>query len=218
MKRPLLLVATAALVAVAGQAATIISVQSGGITLNSTNTGTAGTQADPWTISESMTGAGVLQFLADPNGSPVGPENTTDSGHSTGRWISKSVTNNTGIAWTSFEVELQLVLGTPSGQGDGLSFADGSAVAMSFSSDVFPTYTRIDIARDYLNFSGGVVNPGQTVTFNFVITDNFDNNPFYLLQTPNRADIGETPEPSTWAMFGSALIGAGLLRRRLHTK
>jgi hypothetical protein len=193
--------------------ATVIAVQSGGITLNSTNTGTVGSAADPWLIDEDMTASGTLVFRADPpSDGAVGPGNTSGSFHTTGKWIRKTILNDTLTVWTSFELELQEVLGTPSGPGDGLSFADDDPLRLTFSSDQFATYTRIDTTRDYLNFHAGTVNPGESVTFNFIITDNSPISPIYLLQTPNIVDI---PEPSTMLLLGAGLITAvGLGRRR----
>ncbi|MDB5812288.1 MAG: hypothetical protein JWN94_4410 [Betaproteobacteria bacterium] len=196
--------------AVPAPAATI-GVQSGGITLNSTNTATAGTFANPWLINENMTSPGILVF----SNTPLGNANPTGSGHDEGRWFSKTVLNNTGATWTSFELELQVRLGTPSGQGDGLSFADGSNLTGLFTSNQFATYTRQDVTRDYLNFSGGDVLPGESVTFKFVITDNSDNSPFYLVQTPNVIDA--VPEPETYGMLLAGLGFMGFVaRRRKH--
>lgn len=195
-------------------AASVISVQAGDITLNSVNTTTAGTLAEAWTINETMnSGAhGHLQFSGT-NADPLGTGNTTGTtNHTHGKWITKTVTNNTGVDWTSFELELQSVLDVPSTNGDGLSFADGGGLV--FFSDMFSTYTRQDVFRDYLNFSGGLVLAGQSVSFTFAVTDNSGNNPFWLLQTANKVD--QIPEPATLALVGLALAGLGVSRRSRH--
>lgn len=193
--------------------ATVISVESGGITLTSTDTSTTGSNASPWSIVENMITPGTLKFSQ----APLGTGNPTGSGHSLGKWISKTVTNTTGVAWTAFEMELQSILGTPSPDGDGLSFAQGSGLI--FTSDVFSTYTRIDTTRDYLNFSGGTVATGGSVNFLFAITDSIattggeTNDPFYLLQTANKFE--GIPEPTTLALMGLGLASFGMMRRKV---
>lgn len=197
-----------ALGSIVASAAPLLTVQSGGITLGAVNLGTAGTAAAPWTFSETMTAPGILS-LTDTDGTPLqSPSGVPPFG--SGSWFQKTVTNNTGTPWTSFELELQQILGTPSGEGDGLSFAQQSGLA--FTSDVFTTLTRIDITRDYLNFSGGTVAPGGTVTFTFAVTDNSPTSPIYLMQTPNISDI---PEPSTFGLIGVALIGLAVRLKRM---
>lgn len=188
--------------------ATVVAVQSGGIVLGSQNTATAGTQAVPWTIAETMTAAGILR-LSDTDGTPLG---NTVNAFISGNWFAKTVTNNSGITWTSFELELQEILGTPSSDGDGLSFAQSGGFV--FSSDKFATVTRIDTTRDYLNFSGGSVLNGQSVTFLFAVTDNSPVSPVYLAQTPNKADV---PEPSTISLLGLGAIALFLSLRRRRT-
>jgi len=163
--------------------APIFSVANGGISITSQNTGTAGTTAGTaWTVNETMISTGTLA-LTDTDGTPLA---TTIGAFNSGSWITKTVLNNSGITWTSFEMELQEILGTASGEGDGLSFAQ--AAGLTFTSNLFSTITRIDSTRDYLNFSGGSVLNGQSVSFTFAVTDNTPTSPVYLLQTPNRAD------------------------------
>src|SRR5262245_53824954 len=95
-----------ALVAVLTASAATISVASGGITLNGTDTTTAGSDVDPWLIDETMTSAGTLEFCCG----PLGDDNPTGSGHAVGKWIAKTVLNDSGVDWSSFELELQVIL------------------------------------------------------------------------------------------------------------
>jgi len=193
--------------------ATTASVQSGPGTITY-NFGTAGSQANPWTISENITSnaAPVVLQLTNPESGAVGPTNSTGSGHAIGKWFSKTVTNNTASAWSSFDLELQQVLGTPSTDGDGLSFAQGAG--FSFTSDKFTTVHSIEDVRDFLNFDGGSVGVGESVTFHFAITDSSnDHHTFYLSETPNRV-VGAIPEPETYALMLAGLGLMGFITRR----
>ena len=189
----------------------VFSVANGGIVIGAQNVATAGnTSGTAWTVTETMTAAGTLS-LTDTDGNPL---SGALGGFAAGSWITKTVTNNSGVVWTSFEMELQQVIGTPSGEGDGLSFAQGAGLV--FTSSIFSTVTRIDSTRDYLNFSGGSVPVGGSVSFTFVITDNSPQSPIFLLQTPNRVDLPATPDAgSTILLLGMGLAGLAALRRKL---
>ena len=190
---------------------TTLSVQSGPGSVTSFNFGTTGTSADPWLISESITGiAPVVLKLTAEQGGAVGPGNS-GTGFGTGKWITKTVTNNTGSAWTSFDLELQSVLGVPSVDGDGLSFAQGAGLVVSGLP--FTIVHRTEDVRDFLNFDGGSVGIGESVTFMFAITDNQAHNTIYLSETPNRV-VGNIPEPETYALMLAGLGLVGFIARR----
>ncbi|MEP7100481.1 MAG: hypothetical protein ABI781_08225 [Burkholderiales bacterium] len=136
---------------------TTATVQSGPGTIGF-NFSTAGTQANPWIITETITGNNstpVVLNLTNLQTGAVGSTNSTGSTHAIGKWFSKTVTNNTNAAWSSFDLELQQVLGTPSTDGDGLSFAQGAGFV--FTSDKFSTVHSVEDVRDFLNFDGGTV-------------------------------------------------------------
>ena len=209
----LAVLSTACAFTVPAYAQTTVSLTSGSGTVGTLNTAPAGTQAAPWTLAETITAIVPLVInFTNPQTEPVGPTNSTGTGHSYGKWISVTITNNSSSAWSSFDLELQSVLGTPSVDGDGLSFAQGAS--LPFTSNRYSNLQRTEDVRDFLNFNGGSVAIGQTVTFNFAITDNTLRNGFWLVQTPNRV-VGGVPEPTTWAMLlmGFGAVGYSLRRR-----
>lgn len=94
----------------------------------------------------------------------------------------KVVRNGTSRPWTSFEMELREVRSRPSPYEDGLSFAQARGDERVYRSDRFAEAYQIDEPLDAVTFSGGIVEPGDTVTMQVAITDYSPNWQFYLLQ------------------------------------
>ncbi|MBL1174547.1 PEP-CTERM sorting domain-containing protein [Pantanalinema sp. GBBB05] len=99
--------------------------------------------------------------------------------------VQSIVRNLTGTPWIFFDHELREEQTIPSPEADGLSFAQGYTSIRPFTSDLLPLANEVIDVRDFVNFSGGVVQPGQTVTFLYAITDNSPDDRFFLLQRPN---------------------------------
>ena len=99
------------------------------------------------------------------------------------------LTNRTDTPWIFFDHELQEQFGVASPEEDGLSFAQ-QFNSVRPTSNAFSTVDEVTDVRDFVNFSGGVVNPNQTVTFRYFILDNAPNDLFFLRQRPNFAPGG----------------------------
>ncbi|TAF49495.1 MAG: hypothetical protein EAZ61_14325, partial [Oscillatoriales cyanobacterium] len=100
-----------------------------------------------------------------------------------GFWFESVLTNRTKSAWTFFDHELQSTYNMASPDGDGLSFAQGLGVIPT--SNVFSTRSQVEDVRDFINFTGGTVGIGETVTFRYFIGDWTPESTFYLRQRPN---------------------------------
>jgi len=122
-----------------------------------------------------------------------------------GFWLESVLTNRTDSAWTFFDHEVQSTYNVASPDGDGLSFAQGLSVVPQ--SDAFSTISQIEDVRDFVNFTGGTVDIGQTVTFRYFIADSTPDSTFYLRQRPNYSVASGgfiQPPPTTSAPTTSA--------------
>ena len=151
-----------------------------------------GTLDDPFVLVEKMTdpNGGTLSYLVPPEyGNHIGSQ------HHIGFAVVKVIENATDIPWTSFELELQSILGTPSDYFDGLSFGQGSQAGRPFSSIGFNQLTVLDEPYDRIEADHGRIPIGGRVTLRFVITEYDPLIEAYLLQRPGRPIVSAPPKP-----------------------
>ncbi len=111
-----------------------------------------------------------------------------------GFWFESVLTNRTDSAWTFFDHELQENYQVASPDDDGLSFAQGLGIVPI--SDGFSALEQVEDVRDFVNFSGGTVGVGETVTFRYFVADWTPEETFFLRQRPNfSAASGSFVEP-----------------------
>ncbi len=196
VRLPLLACALAA-TAYGGDAAAV-SLSSSGITFSDELGGFdilgvsgTGTAQDPFVVVEEITGPQepvlVIRGLSALFGNRIG------SHHLTGFALKKIVVNKTDDVWNQFEMELRETLAHQSPYGDGLSFGQASMVGHPFTSGTFATNDETDEPYDSVAFRGGTVRPGETVSFNLIVTDTSPVSPFMLLQQPTRI-VASTPK------------------------
>lgn len=154
----------------------------------------SGSLDDPIVLVEEITQATgttlVIRGLVSRVGNPL------PTFHAVGLALRKVVTNRTGQMWTFFDHELQSIPGRVSDTYDGLSFGQGSEAGRPFRSDRYLRSAVVDEPGDVVTFYDGVVHPGETVVFEFVITGTTGQPEFYLAQRPNlpiAAIRGRTP-------------------------
>lgn len=119
--------------------------------------------------------------------------NRISSQHDVGFAITKIVKNATSQPWTLFTLELREKLGQESPFGDGLSFGQASKAGRPFLSDRFETNIETREPYDGVQFYDGVVEPGETVVLNFVITDTTPRWKFYLMQKRDNNFVRHAP-------------------------
>jgi len=104
--------------------------------------------------------------------------------HIAGIAVTKIVFNRSKDIWQNYQLELREVLTRHSPYEDGLSFAQNTTIAGSFTVSTFPDLQRYDEPQDTLGWSGKSVSPGDSASFTFLITDMSPVDKFYLFQQP----------------------------------
>ena len=150
-----------------------------------------GTLDDPVVLVEEITDYGPAVIVIRGMHARFG--NRIRSQHDVGFAITKVVKNATSQPWTLFTLELREKLEQESPFGDGLSFGQASEAGRPFLSDRFDTNLETREPYDGVQFYDGVVEPGETVVLNFVITDTTPRFKFYLMQKRDNNFVRDLP-------------------------
>ena len=94
------------------------------------------------------------------------------------------ITNDSGVPWIGFELELQEKFDEPSVFGDGLSFDQRRFDRETASSDAFADAHYDFEPYDRLLFENGFVDPRKRAEFRFLITDPTPAQTFYVRLDP----------------------------------
>ncbi|MCE2491726.1 MAG: hypothetical protein J4F40_03840 [Alphaproteobacteria bacterium] len=140
----------------------------------------SGTRDDPFIVVEEYTGPGsavlVIRGLDRLFGSASGIMRPV------GLVMRKIVKNGTRERWREFDLELREHFNHPSDYFDGLSFDQMKTMEHPAASDLFAHVRPVMEPFDYLRFSDGIVEPGETVSFEIVITDATPQPTIFLVQ------------------------------------
>jgi hypothetical protein len=96
----------------------------------------------------------------------------------------KIVINRTSDVWQNFQLELREVPTRHSPYEDGLSFGQNTELSAVFTVSSFPDLQRFDEPQDTLGFSGQTVAPGESASFQFIVSDTSPVGKIYLYQQP----------------------------------
>lgn len=121
--------------------------------------------------------------------------------------------NLTGAFWRFYDHELQETAGFASGENDGLSFAQGIDAVRPYISSHYDQTDEVTDVRDFINFhQGRGVDLGETVQFDYVITDTIPNQQFYIRQRPDYRPEA-TPAKSSQQAPSTATSQSGKTQR-----
>lgn len=160
----------------------------------------SGSLDDPFVLVEEITSDGPAILIVRGMTHRFG--NRIRSHHEIGFALTKLVRNGTSQAWSLFNMELRELFDSPSPFGDGLSFGQASEAGRPFRSDRFTDSLETREPFDGVQFSGGLIEPGETVALSVVITDTTPRWEFYLLQKRD-SPLAGSPRPDVPARSGA---------------
>jgi hypothetical protein len=162
----------------------------------------SGSLDDPIVLVEEITGDGPAILIV--RGMTYRFGNRIGSHHEVGFALTKLVRNGTGQPWSLFNLELREFFDRESPFGDGLSFGQATGAGRPFRSDRFVETLETTEPFDGVQFSSGLVAPGDTVTASVVITDTTPRWEFYLLQKRDSPLADATPSSAALARTAAA--------------
>ena len=132
-----------------------------------TNVTGKGTTANPFVVHQDVWGLDISLSVSNL------PNATQHSLFNRPGFAIKVVSRNlTDAFWRFYDHELQERAGFASSENDGLSFAQGVDFGRPYTSSHYNSADEITDVRDFINFHQGPgVNPGESVQFNYFITD-----------------------------------------------
>jgi len=153
----------------------------GGFTI--TGVSGTGSKDDPIVITEELNSASPVTLII--RATTIMRPFTLGGDAQTGFTHLRFVTlNNSGLAWVEFEFELQEIKDVPSTFGDGLSFDQRRSETEEIVSNRFANFSRDFEPYDRLRFLDGKVDPLDSASFSFFVTDFTPRSQFYIVQDP----------------------------------
>lgn len=142
-----------------------------------------GTRENPIAIDEELYSASPVTMVIRANGGTTPDQQAGDLATSAIH-LKLNIRNASGQAWIEFEFELQEILNHASIFSDGLSFDQRRDNTDLIRSNAFAEFRRDFEPYDRMRFINGKVDPAETASFAFALTDFTPRWTFYLVQDP----------------------------------
>lgn len=146
--------------------------------------GGTGTLENPIVIEEELYSASPVTLTIRAERAISNPDPDAGNLATSALYLRLLTLNASGQAWIEFEFELQEILNHSSVFSDGLSFDQRRENDERIVSSRFAHYSRDFEPYDRLRFSEGKVDPRETASFEFALTDYTPRWEFFLVQDP----------------------------------